>query len=129
MPKAGPDATLSANVIKDVPMGVQILPAECRKYRSREIAVSILSEPVDLPGRPDHAWVDARYVKPADRRDQFIRAWKAPERDGALAEAIRDFGFAAPETAVTVGKDFPNLWLATPDLVPIGMMPAPQHGA
>lgn len=124
-PDARKAATLSANVIEEVLMGVQVLPAECRKFRSTQAAVAIRSRAAPLPGRPQHAWKDAPYIEPELRATRFRAGFKVP--DPAVAAAVRAFGFAAP--AATLGKGFPDVWQATPALVPIGEIPAPEHGA
>ena len=125
MPDARKAASLSANVIEEVLMGVQVLPAECRKFRSTKAGVAIQSRSAPLPGRPDRSWRDAPYVEPELRAARFRDGFKAP--DPAVAAALRAFGFAAP--APTLGTAFPDIWQATPALVPIGDLPAPEHGA
>ena len=125
MPDAKSAATLSAKVIEEVLMGVQVLPAECRKFRSTKAAVAIETRAAPLPGRPQHVWKDAPYIEPDLRAARFHAGFKAP--DPAVAAALGAFGFAAP--APTLGKNVPDIWQATPALVPIGDLPAPEHGA
>jgi hypothetical protein len=128
-PKPTPDAkkvpTLEAKVIEEVLMGVQILPAECRRFRKIEVVVAIQSKPAPLPKRPRRDWSDALYVEPKDRAPRFCKDWKAP--DAAVAAALAAFGFDLPKA--TVPGAFPDLWQATPALVPIGDLPSPEHGA
>lgn len=125
MPDAKKAATLSAKVIEEVLMGVQVLPAECRKFRTAKVAVAIRTEAAPLPARPGHAWRDAPWIEPEARAPRFREGWKAPDPD--VAAALRAFGFAAP--AATLGAGFPGIWQATPALVPIGDLPAPEHSA
>jgi hypothetical protein len=125
MPDARGSATLSAKVIEEVLMGVQVLPAECRKFRAIGIEVAVRSETAPLPGRPRHDWTDAPYAEPEERAAMFRRGWKPPE--AAVMASVRDFGFPMPQPTVTGA--FPDLWQATPALVPIGQLPAPEHGA
>ena len=124
MPDAKTATTLSANVIEDVLMGVQILPAECRTFGRTTATVTISSVAADLRARPDYHHRDAPYEEPERRAAKFRSGWKLP--DAALVANLAAFGFAVP--AIQIGPQFPAIWQATPTLAGPGELPA-EHGA
>lgn len=124
MPDAKTATTLSVNVIKDVLMGVQILPAECRKFGRIPATVAIRPIAAALPARPEYPHRDAPYLEPESRAARFRSGWTRP--DPAIAASLAAFGFAVPPT--DLGQEFPDLWQATPMLAAPGELPA-EHGA
>jgi hypothetical protein len=129
--------TLKVNVIKDVLMGIQVLPAECREFARTQVTVGIEAKDAPLPARPTRLWEHAEYKESKDRPELFRKAWRKP--DTAVIEAMRKQSFDLPPDAVVLeetarvmretARDSVGVWLAAPLLVPIGKLPPLPHGA
>jgi len=124
MPDAKTATTLSANVIEDVLMGVQILPAECRTFGRTTTAIAISPVAAKLRARPGYRHSDAPYEEPEKRAAKFRNGWRLP--DAELVASLAASGFAVPP--IEMGAEFPAVWQATPTLAGPGELPA-EHGA
>lgn len=123
-----PDAkiatTLTAKVIEDVFMGIQILPEECRRFCPISATVAIRAITATLPALPEYAHGAAPYLDPENRAARFRRGWTSP--DPATLASLSAFGFGVPR--IDLGERFPDLWQATPTLAAPGELSA-EHGA
>jgi hypothetical protein len=127
MPDAG--KALEVNVIKDVLMGVQVLPAQCREFAREEVEVGIAPKEVTLAAWPTRRWEHAKYEEPGDRPKLFREAWGRP--GAAAIEAMERAGFDLRD-AVKLKETDRNpagVWLTAPLLVPIGKLPPLPAGA
>lgn len=130
MPDAKTAQTLAVNVIEDVMMGVQVLPAECREFARVDVSVGIRTELVGLAPRPTRHWKHAPYAEPKDRPAQFGRAWKKPD-PGSIA-AMQAAGFDLQASGIDLdatASDPAAIWLASPALVAVGDLASLSHGA
>ena len=130
MPDARTAKALKVNVIEDVLMGIQVLPAECREFARQDVTVGIEAKEVDLAARPTRKWEYAPYVEPSDRLEPFRKAWRKP--DAAVIDAMRGAGFDLPPDTVIVeetARDPGGVWLAGPMLASIGKLPPLPPGA
>ena len=125
-----PDANkaLKVNVIKDVLMGIQVLPAECREFAKEEVTVGIVAKDVTLAAAP-RARLGARGLQGSERSPKAVpRSLGDP--DATAVEAMRRAGFNLPPIVLQeIARDPAGVWLAAPLLVPMGMLPPLPHGA
>lgn len=144
MPDDRTSATLKSNVIGGVPMGIQILPAECRKFHSNTVAISISQTGITLQAAPDATMEHAPFIEPINRQQRFRAAWKSP--DAKTIDAIRAAGFDLPGDVIKLTQGDagwlpeqpsvsasepadPDLWIGVPFLVGIDQLPPQTHKA
>jgi hypothetical protein len=117
--------------IKDVLMGVHVLPRASKEAARVSFKLKINDIQVPLAKRPTQDVVDAPYILPSSYRDQFLKQWKPPaEAKEDVLTALRTTGFDIPEDAVDLARTASNplgVWLAPPPLIGIGQR-MPEHG-
>jgi len=136
-PDARTAAELKAEAMPNVPMGVEVLPRECKQVPIDVVVHEIRTPAIPVPPR---SWQKKREERepyseknPAIKRDLFRDNLKRPKAD--VIEAMQSAGFTnvSAETVkverIFNAGDPTSIWLAAPTMVQMGKLPPAPAGA